>query len=190
MGNQCNCDQFFQNTGDLQLTEESTVSGRNKPEKPKRLRSSKRNDDDLFIKKAIEEHNRYRQEHHVPILKENEELNKIAQQYANYLVQNRRFEHSDNTYQGEPIGESFYVGKEISPERMVSNWYNENKDYDYDNPDVTSKRTAHFTQMVWKETREVGFGIARNDKGWYYVVANYYPIGNQVDQYSRNVLKK
>lgn len=188
MGNQCSCD-CLQQLGNMDLTTETTVSSKKK-ETPKRLRSKKRDDDDDFIQKAIEEHNKYREYHHAPPLKVNQELNEIAKKYANYLVENKKFENSNNTYQGEPIGESFYVGKEISAERMVSNWYNENKDYDYENPDVNSKRTAHFTQMVWKSSREVGFGIARNEKGWYYVVANYYPIGNQIDQYYQNVLRK
>ena len=51
--------------------------------------------------------------------------------------------------------------------------------------------TGHFTQVVWKNTKEVGFGVASTkDKSRCYVVANYYPAGNYQGQFPKNVLRK
>ena len=55
-------------------------------------------------------------------------------------------------------------------------WYDEIKDYNFSQPGFTSG-IGHFTLVVWKESNEVGFGLARSSNGSYYVVANYYPAG-------------
>ncbi len=33
-------------------------------------------------------------------------------------------------------------------------------------------------KLVWKTTREVGFGVAKASDGSFYGVANYYPAGS------------
>jgi len=44
--------------------------------------------------------------------------------------------------------------------------------------------------MIWKETKEVGFGFGKSENGEFYVVANYYPRGNNIGQFEANVLPK
>ncbi len=41
--------------------------------------------------------------------------------------------------------------------------------------------------MIWKNTKQVGFGIAKFQDGGYYMVAYYYPAGNINGQFSDNV---
>lgn len=48
-------------------------------------------------------------------------------------------------------------------------------------------RTGHFTQMVWKNTQEMGMAMARGLNGKIYVVANYNPRGNVVGKFMANV---
>ena len=67
-------------------------------------------------------------------------------------------------------------------------WYDEVKDYNYVRPGF-SMGTGHFTQVVWKSSTEVGFGVARASNGSYYAVGNYYPPGNMYGQFPQNVLK-
>lgn len=47
---------------------------------------------------------------------------------------------------------------------------------------------GHFSQVVWKESREVGVGRARTNDGKVVVVTNYRPAGNRPGAYSTNVL--
>ena len=59
-----------------------------------------------FVQNALQVHNKYRIKHHSPPLKLNNELCRIAQQYANYLAQSDSFQHSNNRYKGESLGEN------------------------------------------------------------------------------------
>jgi hypothetical protein len=47
--------------------------------------------------------------------------------------------------------------------------------------------SGHFSQLVWKSSREVGFGIAKDNRGIYYAVANYHPAGNIMTFFQQNV---
>ncbi len=46
---------------------------------------------------------------------------------------------------------------------------------------------GHFTQVVWKDSKEFGLGVAMSNDGAVYVCANYYPPGNFNNAYSENV---
>jgi len=48
--------------------------------------------------------------------------------------------------------------------------------------------TGHFTQVVWKESREVGIGRSRSRDGKWFVVANFFPAGNFIGRNAGNVL--
>lgn len=49
--------------------------------------------------------------------------------------------------------------------------------------------TGHFTQVVWKNSKEIGVGKAFSRDNRVYVVALYYPAGNYVgrENYEKNV---
>ena len=51
------------------------------------------------------------------------------------------------------------------------------KDYNFKTPGFKNG-TGHFTQVVWADSKEVGFGFAKTKDGAYMGVANYYPFGN------------
>lgn len=48
---------------------------------------------------------------------------------------------------------------------------------------------GHFTQIVWKDSKEFGIAKALGSDGSTYVVANYEPAGNYIGQYDKNVSK-
>jgi hypothetical protein len=73
-----------------------------------------------------------------------------------------------------------YLGKE-----MTETWYNECKKYDYRNPSY-QPGTGHFTQVVWKGSQEVGFAQAKGTS-MSFAVAMYYPPGNYVGDFDKNV---
>ncbi len=47
--------------------------------------------------------------------------------------------------------------------------------------------TGHFTQVVWKDSRDFGIGKAKTKDGKWLVVANYYPAGNLIGKNAENV---
>ena len=81
-----------------------------------------------FQREALEQHNIYRRKHHVGDLVLNEELNNIAQNYANKLAATNSFQHSNNSLSnGEPLGENLFMvwGVKIHGKTMSTVWYNE-----------------------------------------------------------------
>jgi uncharacterized protein YkwD len=141
-----------------------------------------------FELEALEAHNKYRTKHHVPPLNLNKELCKIAQSYAEKLLQNNSMDYSFGKFKGNDMGENIFKcqGTEATGEMATNDWYNEVKSHNFKKD--FQKNTGHFTQIIWKDTKEVGFGKASRGNT-YYVVANYYPPGNFLGQYQDNVLK-
>ena len=71
--------------------------------------------------------------------------------------------------------------------------YNEVCDpgYDFNNGGFSS-RTGHFTQVVWKESTDLGMGRAeaqQNGMKCAYIVGRYKPAGNMGGKFQENVIK-
>ena len=141
-------------------------------------------------------HNRHRARHCAGPLTISPQLNQIAQSYAEQLAATSKFEHSGNRLGKEALGENLYMqwisrGRvNVSAKAAVKSWYDEIALHDFKRP-VFSAETGHFTQMVWKDTKKMGVGVALSpDKREVYVVTNYYPAGNIVNpgMFERNVL--
>jgi len=143
-----------------------------------------------FQEEALKAHNEYRRKHHSPNLILNNDLNRIAQNYANKIAKVYSVEHSNNEFKGEPLGENIYMCQGMKPtgKEMTKKWYDEINKYNFNSKKFISG-TGHFTQIVWKNSKEVGFGIAQSKDGSYFCVANYYPCGNFLGEFDENVLK-
>uniref|UniRef100_A0A0N5A6M3 SCP domain-containing protein n=1 Tax=Parastrongyloides trichosuri TaxID=131310 RepID=A0A0N5A6M3_PARTI len=132
--------------------------------------------------------NRYRNRHGALPLKYNETIANLAQIYAEDLAYNGSplYHDKDSTY-GENLagGELHYITN------TITHWYNEIKYYDFKKPGF-NESTKHFTALVWKDTKQVGCGIAQQGQPFYYydyyVVCKYYPPGNIEGKYKENVL--
>ncbi|UJR08502.1 hypothetical protein I4U23_012768 [Adineta vaga] len=144
----------------------------------------------------LQTHNYYRALHTAPPLVVSQRLNLIAQKYAEHLAATLKFEHSGNKLGDESIGENLFMqwiseGKvPVSGREAAKNWYNEIQLYNFKYPKY-SEATGHFTQMVWQSTQKMGVGVAlSNDGREVYIVTNYYPPGNIINQgyFERNVL--
>ena len=76
---------------------------------------------------------------------------------------------------------------------MTKGWYNEIKNYDFKKWKSKGGVIGHFTQLVLKDSKEVGFGIAFGN-GMIITVANYYPGGNfnylELENIGNLILKK
>ena len=143
-----------------------------------------------FQKSALDAHNNYRAKHHVGKLVLNQELCDIAQKYAEELARTGNFAHSGNSFHDDNMGENLFAcyGMKITGKMMTDDWYNEENQYNFNNPGYISG-TGHFTQIVWKGSKQVGFGYAQARDGYYYGVANYYPAGNFIGEFEDNVFR-
>jgi pathogenesis-related protein 1 len=135
---------------------------------------------------ALDFQNKVRKDVSCPPLKWDIELAAYAQEWANYLstqnncqIKHRGYDPSKN--RGENI--FWGSGKDYTTLDAAESWYSEiNK---YSNRIVTEQNyysTGHYTQMVWKDTKKVGIGIAKCKDGSIIIVANYYPCGNVIGQ--------
>ncbi|MCQ2816877.1 MAG: CAP domain-containing protein [archaeon] len=156
----------------------------NKPQNKPKMSSTGNIEQD-----CLNAHNEYRKKHHSPPLELNSELSKIAKSYAQKLAATNSFQHSKNKWNGKDLGENLFMckGYSVTGENMTTDWYNEINDWTYGN-DFTSG-TGHFTQVVWKDTKLLGVGVAQAKDGSWYGVCNYYPPGNYLGKFNENVLR-
>lgn len=143
---------------------------------------------DEFEKAALAAHNKYRAKHKASPLKWNADMAKDAMDWAEKLAETGKFAHA-SPQERKNDGENIYmfVGKpEIGGDEAVDAWYSEIKDYDFDN-DRFAGNTGHFTQVVWKDTKELGMSFAMSDDGKIFVVARYRPAGNMMSQFEKNI---
>lgn len=160
------------------------------PESSISTKSSSSSDDDgeTFEEDALKKHNEYRTKHGCPPLKMDKKLCKYAQEWADKLSKENKFEHRQNV----PYGENLYCTWSSNPKRgcsgskAVESWYSEVEQHQF-GTEPRSMGTGHFTQLVWKNSKNFGVAKARSSNGKIIVVANYEPAGNFIGQYVQNV---
>ncbi|XP_014296097.1 uncharacterized protein LOC103580017 isoform X1 [Microplitis demolitor] len=146
-------------------------------------------DQSAWQQDALAVHNEYRRRHRSPDLILNDELTAAAKAWANKLLNSNKLIPQSSS----PYGENIYSvqcsdpNNIVSAREVVAKWYSERKEHKFGiEPKILN--TCHFTQIVWKSTREMGIAMAKKD-GTCIVVACYYPRGNIVGQFTENVLK-
>lgn len=142
-----------------------------------------------FELECLRAHNEYRVRHGVSPLKLSKKLCKHAEEWARVLANRGVLIHRNNSQYGENIfcsWSSHAHNNHVSGREPVDNWYNEITQHVFHKEPATLK-TGHFTQVVWKESRELGVGMAKNRSGEIFVVANYDPPGNYIGSFEKNV---
>ncbi|KAK9882009.1 hypothetical protein WA026_018861 [Henosepilachna vigintioctopunctata] len=142
---------------------------------------------DTFAKQCLQAHNEYRKKHGVPSLKLNKDICIESQKWADYLIKCGSLAHSNNDRYGENIYciQSSNSSFTISGNEPVDSWYKEIEVHTF-GIEPKSLESGHFTQVVWRDSKELGVGYAKLG-GKIIVVANYYPAGNYVGRYIQNV---
>lgn len=137
---------------------------------------------------SLAAHNQLRQSHGAPALVIDDKLNAMAQRWAEQLARKDIVEHSPDSNVGENIYAAWGNGNpfDVHGKTAVQAWYDEIKYYKFAKPGF-SMETGHFTQVVWKNTVSLGCGKARSTTGKVYVVCNYEPQGNFLNQFQDNV---
>uniref|UniRef100_A0A0N5CH25 SCP domain-containing protein n=2 Tax=Strongyloides papillosus TaxID=174720 RepID=A0A0N5CH25_STREA len=150
------------------------------------------NEIDSLRRKYLDQTNKYRRLHGSPDLTNSQKLENLAQAYAEKLANEfsgQLIHDPDQTY-----GENLAYMPSTMIDDPVKLWYDEVKNYDFNNPGF-GMNTGHFTQLVWKNTKEMGCGIGRinqkNNGFYYYIIScKYNPPGNYPNQFNENVLPK
>jgi len=142
------------------------------------------NPQNAVITEILNAHNKYRTPLSIPPLKWSEKLEKNAKVWADRLAAERRMFHSSGTGEGENLwmGTSGYY----SLTQMVDGWGAEKRYYKGGTfPHVSTSGNwadvGHYTQVIWRNTTEVG--CAKSSGGGYdYFVCRYSPPGNYMGQ--------
>ncbi|XP_072016716.1 uncharacterized protein [Amphiura filiformis] len=143
-----------------------------------------------FQKECLEHHNDYRKKHKVSAMKMSDDLCKSAQEWAQELAKKNQFKTSGRTDVGENVGMHYSsASTEYSGKECAETWYTGMREYNFKKPEFGQK-TAYFTQMVWKNTKEFGIGKAITKENKVIVVAQYNPPGNFQGQFDRNVFPR
>ena len=139
---------------------------------------------------ALDIHNKYRSQHGSKELALNLDLCEIAQKYAEQCSETNTIDHYCNLYNNEIIGQNIEVveNSQLNYSDICKKWYHEKDQYDFALNKFNSK-ARHFTQLIWRDSKYVGFGYSTSDDGKMYFVAYYYPAGNIFNKFSENVKK-
>jgi len=129
-------------------------------------------------KQMLDAQNAVREKVGVRPLAWSDKLARVAQDWADRLVKEGSFRHRPDS----PWGQNLYAvtGSEYLPQQIVNGWAAEAKDFDYPaNRCREDRMCGHYTQLVWRNTREVGCAVARggNREVW---VCEYSPKGNYI----------
>lgn len=129
-------------------------------------------------------HNSARVAAGVPLLRWDPQLAAGAETYAAQLARTGHLAHSPR--QSRPgQGENLWMGSAgaYTPEFMVQSWADERRMFragTFPNVSTTGNwaDVAHYTQMIWRSTTDVGCAIQRSGR-WDVLVCRYSPAGNR-----------
>jgi hypothetical protein len=149
------------------------------PPLPQRLMAS--DPMDPAQEQMLAAHNKYRSEVGVPPLSWSSELASNAQIWAEYLATRaHRLQHSGLAGTGENVAE--WTSGHKTPSQLIDLWAEEKELFTpgiFPHVSRTGKweTIAHYSQIIWMETTQVGCGFANGD-GNDYLVCLYSPQGN------------
>jgi pathogenesis-related protein 1 len=101
-----------------------------------------------------------------------------AQQWATSLMDRGMFAPRRDGRFGQNLFE--ISGGHATPARVLDAWMSEESNYNHQTNSCTA-RCGHYTQVVWRNTKLVGCGVARNEQREVWV-CDYDPPGNVVGE--------
>ncbi|KAK3706764.1 hypothetical protein QZH41_004503 [Actinostola sp. cb2023] len=140
--------------------------------------------EDQSISHFLQAHNQYRIMHGAVPLKWSPGLSKTAQAWAEKIAREGRLEHAtreDRYYKGENICR---MSSHFTFDDALRIWYSEKGNYDYNKPGFDLS-TGHFTQIVWRGTREKHIPLS-NSGGWNHSDMNGEETSTNLNHSKRN----
>lgn len=137
-----------------------------------------------MAQELLNAHNSYRSQVGAPPLTWSDNLANQAKEWANHLSSTGKFEHSSGTQQGENLWKG--TSNHFSYTQMVDRWGDEKKNFNGGvSPNFSHTGNfgdvGHYTQMVWKNTTQVGCAVV-DGNGNAVLVCRYDPSGNVAGQ--------
>ncbi|MEY3868797.1 MAG: CAP domain-containing protein [Microcoleaceae cyanobacterium] len=170
---------------DSDLIKLSDVNGIALPTDQKAVRSTiALNNQGNMIPDILAAHNKYRTQVGIPPLKWSNKIASSAQTWANQLAKMGKMQHSTSQARSG-YGENLWMGTAgaFSFTQMVDGWGSEKKNFIPNKAFPNVSKTGnwadvgHYTQIVWKNTTEVGCALTQGG-GNNYLVCQYNPPGN------------
>lgn len=137
---------------------------------------------DTAIQRSILiEHNKERKLLKIPNLTWNEEIAAYAEEWALQLAEeDNSIHHRSGDNYGENISWISDMPDDIS--EGVAMWNEEKVYFKYKPIGNDWAKAGHYTQVIWKNTTQVGCGCAVSKSGAFFFVCNYDPPGNYIGQ--------
>ncbi|XP_041990507.1 basic form of pathogenesis-related protein 1-like [Salvia splendens] len=126
----------------------------------------------------VDAHNRARAEVGVAPVGWNATVADYALRYAEKRSGGCELEHSGGPY-GENLAEGY---GEFSAVDGVGLWVGEKPSYDYASNSCVGGECLHYTQVVWRDSTQLGCARKQCRNGWQFVICSYYPPGNYIGQ--------
>jgi len=142
---------------------------------------------EVFREEVLKYHNLKRKIHSSDELIPSDELQNRAQEWAEIIAAKNELEKRNMIIENEKIGENLACIENINHFNVIDKWYQQINNYNFVKPN-SSSLNENFSQMIWKNTKYIGFGYKTAFDGKYYVVAFYYPKGNIYKEFKENVL--
>lgn len=136
-----------------------------------------------FAERLLEAHNDERDRIGVPRLRWSAKLASEAEDWAAHLATKGRMIHAD-PQRRKGAGENLWMGSKgyYGAETMVAGFLGEKHHFQHRAfPEVSRNGNwldvGHYTQVIWRNTQEVGCAVARGQRDDF-LVCRYYPAGN------------
>ncbi|ODM92904.1 Golgi-associated plant pathogenesis-related protein 1 [Orchesella cincta] len=143
-----------------------------------------------YQQKALDDVNTNRAKHSAPAMKMDASLNTVALQCAEFYAQKGKVDRTC-PYHNSTTGENLFgikgkFSEDVITKLATTAWMAEAKNYDFLKPNFLSSSTKQFTQLIWKESDKMGFGVAQKN-GYATAVSAFSPAGNVAGKFLENV---